>query len=251
MTGCWRHVDGDGPTVVLVHGTMDRSSSFARVARHLEGFRVVRYDRRGYAHSLALGPPASFDDQVADLLAVLDAEAPAPAVVFGHSYGGTIALALAERHPERLAAAVVYECPLPWLPWWPGDSAGAQAVAHADDPEGAGEAFMRRMVGDRRWERLPPSTRDARRAEGATLVAEIAQVRPPHPAPVDLSAITVPVVAAHGTDGPVHHHRAPEVVADEVPGARLEVVEGAGHGVHLTHPAEVARLVRAVAPAPA
>lgn len=234
--------------MVLVHGTMDRSSSFARVARHLDGLRVVRYDRRGYGHSLALGPPTSFDDQVADLLAVLDAEAPSPAVVFGHSYGGTVAMAVAEQHPERLAAVVAYECPLAWLPWWPGDSAGAQAVARADDPEGAGEAFMRRMVGDRRWERLPPSTRDARRAEGPTLVAEITQMRPPHPVPVDLPAVAVPVVAARGTDGPRHHHRAAETVAEAVPGARLEVVDGAPHGVHLTHPGEVARLVRGAVP---
>lgn len=247
MTACWRQADGDGPPVVLIHGTMDRSSSFARVVKHLDGFRVVRYDRRGYGHSLAVGPPTSFDDQVVDLLEVLDAEAPAPAVLFGHSYGGTIALAVAQREPERVAAVVAYECPLPWMPWWPSDSAGGRAVASKQDPEAAGEAFMRRMVGDRRWERLPPSTREARRAEGRTLVAEIEQLRPPHPAPVDLTAVPVPVVAAHGTEGASYHHRAAATVAEEVPGARLAVIDGAGHGVHLTHPGEVARLVRAAA----
>jgi pimeloyl-ACP methyl ester carboxylesterase len=226
---------------------MDRSSSFARVAKHLDGYRVVRYDRRGYGRSLAVGPPASFDDQVADLLEVFDAEVTVPAVIFGHSYGGTIGLAVAQREPDRVAAVVAYECPLPWMPWWPGDSAGGRAVASREDPEAAGEAFMRRMVGDRRWERLPPSSREARRAEGPTLVAEIAQLRPPHPVPVDLAAVRVPVVAAHGTDGADYHHRAAETVAEEVPGARLVVVEGAGHGVHLTHPLEVARLVRGAA----
>ena len=247
MTACWRQADGDGRPVVLVHGTMDRSSSFARVAKYLDGFRVVRYDRRGYGRSLGLGPPSSFDDQVADLVEVLDAEAPEPAVVFGHSYGGTIGLAVAQRAPDRVAALIAYECPLSWMPWWPADSAGGRAVAASEDPEGAGEAFMRRMIGDRRWERLPRSTREARRAEGRTLVAEIAQLRPPHPVPVDLSAVRVPVVAAHGTEGIAYHHRAARTVADEVPGARLAVVEGAGHGVHLTHPRQVAELVRDVA----
>jgi len=241
--GCWRHADGDGPTVVLVHGTMDRSSSFGRVAKALDGHRVVRYDRRGYGRSLELGPPTSFAQQVGDLLDVLDTEAEGPALVFGHSYGGTIALAAAVADPARIAGVAAYECPLPWMDWWPGDSAGAKAVAGADDPEEAGEAFMRRMVGDRRWERLPPSTRQARRAEGATLVAEIAQLRPPNPVPVDLDQVRVPVVAAHGTHGAPHHHRAAEVVAELVPGAVLEVVEGAPHGVHLTHPAAVAGLV--------
>lgn len=245
---CWRHTDGDGIPVLLVHGTMDRSSSFGRTAKALEGFRVVRYDRRGYARSLALGPPTSFAQQVDDLLDVLATEVGGrPALVFGHSYGGTIALAAAATSPGPIAGVAVYECPLPWLRWWPHDSAGARAVAAADDPEGAGEGFMRRMVGDRRWERLPPSTKDARRAEGATLVAEIAQLRPPHDEPFELASIRVPVVAAHGTGGVAHHERAAREVAVRVPGAVLEVVDGAGHGVHLTHPAAVAAMVRELA----
>lgn len=239
---CWRRTDGDGPTVVLVHGTMDRSSSFGRVARLLDGYRVVRYDRRGYARSLELGPPASFAQQVDDLLEVIAAGTDGLALVFGHSYGGTIALAAAEQAPEHIAGVATYECPLPWTDWWPRDSAGARAVA-TEDPADAGEMFMRRMVGDRRWERMPPSSRAARRAEGPTLVAEIAQLRPPHPVPVDLGAIRVPVLAAHGSDGIDHHARAANEVVEQVLGSRLVVVEGAGHGVHLTHPGEVARLV--------
>lgn len=241
---CWRRTEGDGPPVVLVHGTMDRSSSFGRTAKALEGFRVIRYDRRGYARSLALGAPTSFAQQVDDLLEVIGTEAGGrPVLVFGHSYGGTIALAAGTCAADVIAGIAVYECPLPWLRWWPEHSAGARAVASADDPEGAGEAFMRRMVGDRRWERLPPSTKEARRAEGATLVAEIAQLRPPHDVPFDLADVHVPVIAAHGSAGVAHHERAAREVALRVPGAVLEVVDGAGHGVHLTHPAAVASMV--------
>lgn len=242
--GCWRTVQGDGPTVVLVHGAMDRSSSFRRVEKALDGFRVVRYDRRGYARSLELGPPSSFEQQVDDLL---DVVGDGPVLAFGHSYGGTIALAGAQVAPERVAGVLAYEPPLPWLDWWPAGSAGAAAVAEADDPEGAGERFMRRMIGDRRWDRLPPRTKHDRRAEGATLVAEIPQLRPPHPVPLQLSAVPVPVIAAHGTEGAPHHEQAAQAVASGVPGAELRVVEGAGHGVHLTHPAEVAALVRCLA----
>jgi len=243
--GCWRTEHGAGPTVVLVHGTMDRSSSFGRVQKALHDFRVVRYDRRGYAHSVGLGPPTSFEQQVDDLLDVVGDDA--GVVVFGHSYGGTIALAGAQVAPERIAGVVAYESPLPWLDWWPAGSAGAAAVAEADDPEAAGERFMRRMIGDQRWERLPPRTKHDRRAEGATLVAEIAQLRPPHPVPLLLSAVSVPVIAAHGTEGAPHHEQAAQAVAEGVAGAELEVVEGAGHGVHLSHPAAVAALARRLA----
>lgn len=243
---CWRDVTGEGPAVVLVHGTMDRSSSFGRVRRALDGLRVARYDRRGYARSVDLGPPISFRQQVDDLLDVVTWAAPdgPPPVVFGHSYGGTVALAAAAESSDRLAGVVAYEAPLSWMDWWPGDSAGAAAVASTDDPEDAGERFMRRMVGDDRWERLPPSTRTARRAEGPTLVAELAQLRPPNPAPFELGSIRVPVLAAHGTEGAAHHGEAARTVAAGVPGADLEVVAGSGHGVHLTHPAAVASMVR-------
>jgi len=241
---CWRQAIGSGPTVVLVHGTMDRSSSFNRVRKRVDGFRVVTYDRRGYGRSVELGPPVGFGQQVDDLLDVVGDE---PALVFGHSYGGTIALGAAAEATGSIVGIVTYECPLPWMDWWPAGSAGAAAVASAAEPEEAGEAFMRRMIGDARWERLPARTRRARRAEGATLVAEIAQLRPPHPVPFDLADVAVPVVAAHGTEGAPHHARAAQAVAESVPGALLEVTDGAGHGVHLTHAGEVAALVRSVA----
>lgn len=243
---CWRDAAGEGPGVVLVHGTMDRSSSFGRVRKALSDMHVARYDRRGYARSLALGPPDAFHQQVDDLLDVIGwlVEEGPPPVVFGHSYGGTVALAAAAEAPDRLAGVVAFEAPLPWMDWWPSGSAGAAAVASAGDPEDAGERFMRRMIGDQRWERLPRRTRDARRAEGPTLVAELAQLRPPSPPPFDLTSIRVPVLAAHGTEGAPHHGEASQAVAATVPGADLEVVQGSGHGAHLTHPAKVAAMVR-------
>lgn len=236
----WTSEHGTGPTVVLVHGTMDRSASFGRVTRLLDGLRVVRYDRRGYGRSAEAGPPESFAQQVDDLLAVIGEE---PAVVFGHSYGGTIALGAAARAPESVRAVGVYECPLPWMPWWPRRSAGASAVASAGDPADAAERFMRRLVGDRRWERLPTSTRDARRAEGPTMVAELATVRTGE-VPFELADIDVPVLAANGSEGVAHHARSARIVAEGVADGEHHLVEGTGHGIHLTHPAELAALIR-------
>ena len=166
MTGTgsvWRTAHGHGFPLVVVHGTMDRSTSFGRLVRALDGFHVTRYDRRGYGRSIELGPPDSFAQQVEDLTEVVGAQ---PAVVVGHSYGGTVALAASIAH-RPIAGAVVYECPMPWMPWWPARSAGAAAMADAADPADAAERFMRRMIGDRRWEKLPPSTRAARRARRA------------------------------------------------------------------------------------
>ena len=189
--------------IVLVHGSLDRSAGMTKLSRRLEdGFRVTRYDRRGYGRSMPHAGPFGIDAQVDDLVHVIASapDAPAPCVVFGHSYGGNVALATAERHPELVAGVVVYETPLSWLPWWPGTTAGGDARAWEHDPAGAAERFMRRLIGDARWERLPEATREARRAEGVALVGELGDLG--REAPWSRERITAPVLAMRGELGP-------------------------------------------------
>ncbi|HEX5365500.1 MAG TPA: alpha/beta hydrolase [Acidimicrobiales bacterium] len=239
--GIWAQEVGTGPLVALVHGAMDRSGGMLRVRRLLQpSCRVLRYDRRGYARSRPAGPPVSFDQQVDDLVELLEGR---PAVVAGHSFGGLVALALAERRPDLVAAVVAFEAPTMWEPWWPGSSAGSRAVA-AGDAEEAAEGFLRRVIGDEMWERLPAAMRAERRAEGVTLLAEMRSVRPPQPPPFDAGAVAVPVIAGVGSRTGRHHRRAVERLARDAPRGELRVVEGAGHDCHLTHPAELADLVR-------
>lgn len=249
--GIWAHEVGDGPLVALVHGAMDRSGGMLRVSRRLQATcRVLRYDRRGYARSLPAGPPTSFGQQVDDLVGLLDGR---PAVLAGHSFGGVVCLAAAQRHPDLVRAVLAYEAPRSWAPWWPGET-GAQASGPLSSLAGAGdgpvpdpgdvaEGFLRRMIGDAMWERLPAAVRAQRRSEGATLLAETRSVRPPNPPPFDDAAITVPVIAAHGSETRAHHVRATELLARTAPQGELRVVDGAGHGAHLTHPRRFADLV--------
>jgi len=233
---------GEGPLVVLVHGSLDRSAAFARVAAApgLEGRHVVRYDRRGYGRSRREADNRlNLRSNVDDVLAVLDGR---PAVLVGHSFGGLVGLAAAVQRPDLVRAVGAFEAPLPWLAWWPADTAGGSAMAAAgtagDDPEGAAEAFLRRMIGDARWEGLPEGTRADRRREGHALVAELASVRPSapgEPPPLDLGAVPVPVLAGRGTRSPAHLRRAAEELAATT-GCDLVSIDGADHGAHLTHP---------------
>ena len=89
----------------------------------------------------------------------------------------------------------------------PSASAGAAALTSPGEAADAAERFMRRMVGDARWEELPQRTRDQRRAEGPALVAELRSIRPPAPPPYDPSELEVPVLAAHGSESRPHHQR--------------------------------------------
>ncbi len=235
----------DAPLVVLVHGSMDRSSSFAKVVRRLGDLRVLRYDRRGYARSLRVGGPYDLGSHADDLIGLLEDR---PAVVVGHSLGGDIALAAATRRPDLVLAVAAFESPMSWEPWWPGSTAGSVAV-HAATRGGAttadaAERFLRRMIGDRVWERLPAATRHERRAEGTCLVGELADLRRGVPYDLDvLRAHGIPVVAACGTESADHHRRAAVELARRSGGDLVEVA-GAGHGAHASHPDEFAALVR-------
>lgn len=245
------HVVASGPEtappVVLVHGTMDRSTGFAKVARRLEAhYRVVRYDRRGYARSHAAGPPYTCEAHVDDLLTLLWSLDGRPAAIVGHSYGGNVALAAAVRAPEQVRAVGCYEVPLQWQSWWPGTTAGMAAAAAGRDggPEEAAEMFLRRMLGDELWGRLPDSTRHERRAEGHALVGEMVDLRSRAPwVPED---INVPVLVGHGTRGAQHHRDGATWMAAHLPGARLWVIDGAGHNAHTSHPEAFARFVHEV-----
>ncbi|HET9690915.1 MAG TPA: alpha/beta hydrolase [Acidimicrobiales bacterium] len=234
-----RPADGTGdpgaPPVVVVHGAMDRASSFGRLAKRLRDLDVIAYDRRGYAGSFDRGPSTCFDHQVDDLLEVLDG---APAVLVGHSYGGNVVLAVAAEHPQLVPSAVVFEAPAPWEPWWPDRSA-----TDGRDPAEVAERFMRRMVGERTWGALPASTRAARRAEGATMLAEVAALGAVRP--YDPAAVRAPVVVGWGAGSPEHLRQAARQLVDDLPDATGVEVAGSSHGVHLTHPGDLAALVRA------
>jgi pimeloyl-ACP methyl ester carboxylesterase len=227
---------------LLVHGSMDRASSFRRLQARLGEATIISYDRRGYAGSSARPPSTDFDDQVADLLEVLGGR---PVVALGHSFGADVVAATAVRHPDLIRAAVLWEPPMPWMPWWPPSTAGASVLTDERDPAEVGESFMIRMVGRRVWERLPPTTRQARRDEGATLVAEMRALRGPVPwYPADL---TVPVIVGTGEASQEHHRRACGELALALPDAELATIDGARHGAHLSHPGELADLLRRAA----
>jgi pimeloyl-ACP methyl ester carboxylesterase len=233
----------DAPRVVLVHGSMDRAAAFRKAVRRLTDLDIVLYDRRGYARSLDGGTSSDVEALVADLLTVLDDR---PSAVIGHSLGGLIALAAAQRAPRLVTAVGAFEAPLGWRPWWPRTSAGgaARQAAAAEGPEAAAEQFMRRLVGDDRWEALPAGTRRQRRAEGRALLGDLAAMRAGPP--FDPSTLEVPAVVGYGSITSERHRRAAIELADDLPDAQLMTIDGAAHNAHDSHPAEFGEFVHRV-----
>lgn len=232
------------PHLVLVHGSLDRSAGLLKLSRRLDDrFLVTRYDRRGYGRSTPCRGPYGIDAQIDDIVSVIEhvPDAGRPRVIVGHSYGGNVALGLADRRPDLVDGVVTYESPMSWEPWWPSDTAGGGAVAWRDDPGEAAERFMRRLIGDDRWNRLPPSTRAARRAEGVAMVGELIDLRAG--APWSADRISVPVIAVRGEHGAAHHRESVAVLARRLRDVEVVSIAGAKHFGPNTHPDAVAAVV--------
>lgn len=223
--------------MVLIHGSLDRSAGMIKMARHLNEFSTLRYDRRGYGRSWQHQGPYAVSDQVDDLQRLLDGRT---AVIFGHSFGGNIALAAAQRMGDQIIGVSTYETPLSWMSWWPGTTAGAMGVAAGEDS--AAEKFMIRLIGQKRWDALPERTKTERRREGRALVGELGTLRTVQP--WDSHLITCPVLCGYGSKGLPHHQEGARWLTGNIEKAQLVCIEDAAHSAPMTHSEEcVSRLV--------
>ncbi len=249
-----RGPDDADVVVALVHGAMDRSASFGRVARRIASATgtqgtdqapsilapsvlTLAHDRRGYAGSLGAGVAESIRAHAEDLATVLEEAGDRPLLVVGHSLGGTIALeaALHTLGDRNLIGVLSYESPRPWAESGDrGERKNTLGVARAHGPEAAAEHFYRAIVGEKVWERLGEAERSARRSEGTALVSELAAVKDPA-FRLDARALAVPVQSAYGLLSPQHMRQAAVDLAEEV-GGDPRVFPNSGHGAHLTHP---------------
>jgi pimeloyl-ACP methyl ester carboxylesterase len=222
-----------GPLVVFVHGVLDRGRSFGRVAALLEGeCRTAWYDRRGYGSSVrARGAPVGVEGHIEDLLRVIDGRR---AVVVGHSFGGVTVVGAALREPELVAAAVLYETGMAWVPGW--DDRHMRAVLGADNPARAG---VRMMLAER-FDTMTLHERQSRLDESMAFVTEERSVRTGTP-PYDVAALCVPLV--YGCSNLVEWPVVPTHLAD-VAGAEIVELPGAGHNAHRSQPEAFADLVR-------
>jgi len=93
-----------GQPIVLIHGLgLNRSIWHEVAAKHLANHRVILPDVRGHGESEAPPGPYTMTLLAEDILRLLDFFGISKAIVCGHSLGGYIALAFADRFLDRLA----------------------------------------------------------------------------------------------------------------------------------------------------
>jgi pimeloyl-ACP methyl ester carboxylesterase/class 3 adenylate cyclase len=137
---------GNGPIdIVYAQGWVSHleyaweSPDYARFLSRIADFsRLICFDRRGTGLSDRHGPPATLEERVEDISAVMDAVGSRQAALFGVSEGGHMALMFAATHPERTRALVLAGCYAreSWAaeyPWGKSDAARAAWQAKLDE----------------------------------------------------------------------------------------------------------------------
>jgi pimeloyl-ACP methyl ester carboxylesterase len=209
---------------------------------------VIRYDHRDTGRSVTfeVGRPGyTGGDLVADAAGVLDAyEIPAAHAV-GVSAGGAFAQLLALDFPERVLSLVLMSTspavstdrrlPSPSeeftrfaaaveVDWSDSESVVEYLVAYSRVLAGGQRTFDERALREL-------ARRDVERARDFAAARNHDLLRRDERSRKPVSSIAAPTLVIHGTADPMFPIEHGEALADEIPGARLLRLEGAGHGV--------------------
>jgi pimeloyl-ACP methyl ester carboxylesterase len=193
---------GSGPSLLFIAGATGDAGHFERVADLLaDEFTVVTYDRRGNSRSPRPEgwDTTSPDEQADDAAALLASLAPAPAAVFGNSFGAIVGLNLVLRHSDAVRGAILHEPPLISVLESPEQTQAAVEAVVAEGmasggPPAAVESFIRFAAGDANWEGLEPDLRERIQGNGETLFGiEMGTLETYRPDDATLAAVAVPV----------------------------------------------------------
>lgn len=107
-----------GPPLVLLHGGSNRWQSLEPIMPDLAAdWHLFAPDLRGHGQSGRVAGGYRLQDYADDIITFLRQQVSEPAVVFGHSLGGMVALLVAAQCPECVRAVVVGDSPLTAETW--------------------------------------------------------------------------------------------------------------------------------------
>jgi pimeloyl-ACP methyl ester carboxylesterase len=230
-------VKGEGDPVVFVHGLgYDRQGWGPLPALLVEDFQVLLLDNRGVGESDVPEGPYAVSQMAADVIAVLDDAGIDAAHVFGVSLGGYIAQELAVTYPERLRKLVLASTAPGGTRSHPMPAVGLEAFGRF--PTMDREAGLRLMVenslgahGVRERPELTDEIYRYRLERAPSLAGWQAQAYAG--ATFDgydrAASIAAPTLVLQGGADNVVDPRNGQLLAELIPGARLEMVADRGH----------------------
>ncbi|HEX6420093.1 MAG TPA: alpha/beta hydrolase [Acidimicrobiales bacterium] len=241
-------VDGDGPPLVMVHGSIADHTTFAPFVEVLgHEWTTWAMDRRGFGAS-GDAPGYAIERDFEDVAAVVDAVAArtgGPVTLWGHSYGANCAMGGAALTPN-VQHLVLYE-PSLGLAYPPGSIDAIEEAVAAGDSEAAIVAVLTdalEMSGEEidalrssplwpvRLAAAPTVPRECRVEEGWVY------------RPGQFDGVTAPTLVLAGSDSLPTIAATTRRAAAAIPGARVRVLDGHAHFAHKTDPTMVAGVIR-------
>jgi pimeloyl-ACP methyl ester carboxylesterase len=140
----WGRDEGQAP-LLLLHGLANRWQAVAPLVPDLaEDWHIIAPDLRGHGRS-ARAEPYSVATIAADVMALMSAWSLAPAVIYGHSLGGLVALLVAAGEPAAVQAVAVGDSAV-LTHHGPGGRAGGAAPPRPGPPIASGGPRLPRGV---------------------------------------------------------------------------------------------------------
>jgi 3-oxoadipate enol-lactonase len=228
---------GSGEPILLIMGLGLSGGAWWRTVPVLSRTaRVITFDNRGVGRSASPTYAYTTESMAHDAAAVLDAADVESAHVYGISLGGMVAQQLALRHPHRVRSLVLG-----------ATHAGGPFVA-APEPEVL-DFFRRRPElpqEEAAWASVPYNYGRRCRREHPDRIARDIELRLTHPFPAEayraqlyaaavhncydrLDRVQAPTLIVHGSDDRLIPVRNAELMADQIPGAQLRILEETGH----------------------
>ena len=231
---------GSGPAVLLSHGYSATGRMWAPQRPALEPrYRVVTWDMRGHGLTDSPDDAAQYSDAlaVADMRALLAHLGIARAVIGGLSLGGYLSLAFHRAHPEMVRALVICDS-------GPGyRNAQARAAWNQRALERAQQLETRGLDALTSSSReMREALRHHRSAQGLAHAARGMLAQRDASVIDSLPHIRVPTLIVVG-DRDTPFIAPSEYMVKKIPGARIEVIEGAGHASNLDQPAAFNRVL--------
>ena len=245
-------VEGAGPAIVLIHGFGAAMDWWDDIAPALAAnHRVIRVDLIGHGGTEAPRPGYSIERQAALVSAILDKLGVDLVTVIGHSMGGEVATALAEIKPERIERMILIDSPPiagttftitteaylepvlgQFLSHFMSDRAIRGGLAQGFAP---GFPVPEKFVADMK-QLTYTAFRTAHEEiiayrKGEATYARIAALKP-----------VPPLLAISGTRDAIVPPENIELFA-RVPGAKVVMIEGAGHSPMVESPAKVLEVI--------
>lgn len=221
-----------GPPLILLEGRGGDIAGWRRNIPHLATrHRLLAYDFRGNGRSDKPHGKTSMGTFVEDTVGLLDHLGADSAHAYGQSFGGMVAIEMALSHPDRVRSLVLAATHAGRRR---AVSVGSRGRVPKDKPYLAlySEAFAREhsehvaediLVGSQNPQPLHASRRQWEAVEAWDAWDRLGEIR-------------VPVLVLHGTEDRLVAVENAQRLAQGIPGARLVLLDGAGHVYHSEQP---------------